>query len=606
MLNDYEELMGLLRTGEPVALDFSDIVLSFLSRDPAGLEKPVEQAWTDTPVDGRLVFASPVPLNEEQRKILTALRQEQCRFLAIEGPPGCGKSHTIVAIVFEAILTGRNVLVLSDKKEALDVVEDKLTKVLNAVRTGTDFQNPILRLGKAGNTYGKILNSQALAAITAYHRVAAAKAGELRGQIKAEESKLKSEINDLTAKGQAIDVREVAALARREGGFAFIGGLDVILSDDARLAALEDARAVADWLADEGHALMRLMRATAAKPRLVDLARILELQRTLAGIPGVRSDDLAAVCFFTGFAPHFHDVLDNFVRQYHATKRPLVGYLFTRTQARTIDQELGRQLPCRSALEAHRKVGTLVRAARVLSSLRTSFGKAGIAVEHYHWAYQQVIDSVTPMTDRAPEMLKRVVRLQDTLTRDSELAAELGIGADDLGWVDTAATEGSLLARLADFAAGYRRMKERFSELSEFDYIGEKSRLESLHTQRLAHMIDERVVDFANEHKNLARSLRDIIRKRQRFPREAFEHLKKAFPCMIAGIRDYAEYVPLEQGLFDLVIIDEASQVSIAQAFPAFVRAKQLVVLGDRRQFSNVKTTNASREINAKYAHGII
>ena len=34
MLNDYEELMGLLRTGEAVALDFSDIVLSFLSRDP--------------------------------------------------------------------------------------------------------------------------------------------------------------------------------------------------------------------------------------------------------------------------------------------------------------------------------------------------------------------------------------------------------------------------------------------------------------------------------------------------------------------------------------------------------------------------------------------
>ena len=64
--------------------------------------------------------------------------------------------------------------------------------------------------------------------------------------------------------------------------------------------------------------------------------------------------------------------------------------------------------------------------------------------------------------------------------------------------------------------------------------------------------------------------------------------------------------MPLEQGLFDLVVIDEASQVSIAQAFPAFVRAKKLVVLGDRRQFSNVKTTNASREINAKYAHEII
>jgi superfamily I DNA and/or RNA helicase len=70
--------------------------------------------------------------------------------------------------------------------------------------------------------------------------------------------------------------------------------------------------------------------------------------------------------------------------------------------------------------------------------------------------------------------------------------------------------------------------------------------------------------NHTNEHRNLASGLRDIIRKRQRFPRDAFEHLKKAFPCMIAGIRDYAEYVPLEQGLFGPVIIDEASQASIA------------------------------------------
>jgi len=181
--------------------------------------------------------------------------------------------------VFEAILTGKNVLVLSDKKEALDVVEEKLTKVLNEVRIGTDFQNPILRLGKAGNTYGKILNSQALSAITAHHRVAAAGAGQLRTQIKAQESKLKSEINELTPKGQAIDVGDVAALARREGDFAFIRGLDAILSDDARFTVLEDARAIANWLGGEGQAVMRLMRATAAKPRLVDLARILELQR---------------------------------------------------------------------------------------------------------------------------------------------------------------------------------------------------------------------------------------------------------------------------------------------------------------------------------------
>jgi AAA domain len=433
MLNDYEEMMALLRTGEAVALDFSEIVLSFLSKDPVSLEKPVEQEWSETPVDGRLVFASPVPLNEEQRKILAALRRDNCRFLAIEGPPGCGKSHTIVAIVFEAILTGRNVLVLSDKKEALDVVEDKLTKVLNSVRTGSDFQNPILRLGKAGNTYGKILNPQSLAAITAYHRVAAARTGELRREIATEESGLKSAINELTAKGQAIDVREVAALARSEAELDVVKGLDGLLNDDTTLGALQDARVIADWLGGEGQPLMRLMRATVNKPRLADLAKILDLQRALAGVPRVRGDDLAAVCFFTGFAPHLHDVLENLVRQYHGLKKPLVGYLFTRARARALDQELGQQLPCRSALEAHRKVRTLARATGVLSSLRAGFGKTGIAVEHHHWAYQQVIDNIAPMTDRAPDMLGRVIRLGDALAQHPELTVELGIDADDLG-----------------------------------------------------------------------------------------------------------------------------------------------------------------------------
>jgi superfamily I DNA and/or RNA helicase len=46
--------------------------------------------------------------------------------------------------------------------------------------------------------------------------------------------------------------------------------------------------------------------------------------------------------------------------------------------------------------------------------------------------------------------------------------------------------------------------------------------------------------------------------------------------------------------MFDLVIIDEASQVSIAQALPAIFRAKKVIVLGDEKQFSNVKTAQAS------------
>ena len=58
--------------------------------------------------------------------------------------------------------------------------------------------------------------------------------------------------------------------------------------------------------------------------------------------------------------------------------------------------------------------------------------------------------------------------------------------------------------------------------------------------------------------------------------------------------------------MFDLVIIDEASQVSIAQALPAIIRAKKVLVLGDRNQFGNVKTSNASKEINVAFMQDLI
>jgi AAA domain len=67
---------------------------------------------------------------------------------------------------------------------------------------------------------------------------------------------------------------------------------------------------------------------------------------------------------------------------------------------------------------------------------------------------------------------------------------------------------------------------------------------------------------------------------------------------LIVGIRELGDYIPLEPDVFDIAIIDEASQVSIAQAFPVIIRAKKIIVLGDPKQYSNVKSHNASIAVN--------
>jgi hypothetical protein len=134
-----------------------------------------------------------------------------------------------------------------------------------------------------------------------------------------------------------------------------------------------------------------------------------------------------------------------------------------------------------------------------------------------------------------------------------------------------------------------------------FDYVGSKSKLEQLHTARMTHELDRCCVEFVEKSRTTARTLGGVIKTKQRFPQDAFEGLKEAFPCIIAGIRKFAEYVPLKRAIFDVVAIDEASQVSVAQAFPALLRAKKVVVLSDQKQFSNVKAANASIALTPGY-----
>ncbi len=62
---------------------------------------------------------------------------------------------------------------------------------------------------------------------------------------------------------------------------------------------------------------------------------------------------------------------------------------------------------------------------------------------------------------------------------------------------------------------------------------------------------------------------------------DAFTRLS---PCMLMSPLSIAQYLPADQALFDLVIFDEASQVTPWDAIGAMARGKQVVIAGDPRQ----------------------
>ncbi|CAG7652927.1 hypothetical protein PAESOLCIP111_06673 [Paenibacillus solanacearum] len=196
LLNDYEELLTLLQSGEnseALAL-FNKLSEDFLVRNPKSFARVIEEDYENKTSSERLSYTSPIPLNKEQIQVLKAIDTEGCDRIIIEGPPGTGKSHTITAIIFNALMNGKSVLMVSDKKEALDVVEDKINSVLDKMKLDDFVQNPILRLGKKDSNFAGIFKTVNYEKIKTRHGAYRRHKEQVESEIKETHSKMISDI----------------------------------------------------------------------------------------------------------------------------------------------------------------------------------------------------------------------------------------------------------------------------------------------------------------------------------------------------------------------------------------------------------------------------
>ena len=79
----------------------------------------------------------------------------------------------------------------------------------------------------------------------------------------------------------------------------------------------------------------------------------------------------------------------------------------------------------------------------------------------------------------------------------------------------------------------------------------------------------------------------------------------RAFPVWGLTNLAAAACLPLASDLFDLVIIDEASQCDIASALPLLARARRALIIGDPQQLAHVSRLSAAREEGIARRHGI-
>lgn len=618
LVNDYEELIELLSSGGDILGEkFCDLLGGFLKEEPTRIISEVEREWDDTEASEKLVTISPIPLNDEQNQIIKALKKNS-KYITVEGPPGTGKSHTITAIVFNAILEGKNTLVLSDKKEALDVVEDKITKTLNEVRLSDDFQNPILRLGKSGNTYNQILSTGSISNIKMHYKAVEKHKYVLRENIERVKSGLQDKIDDEITEYSCIKLPEVVELENLENKLQDKGLLqideDELYQDDDIISEVESIRSVGVdfnyiFSGDGSKLFNELYQSSLKNPQ--ETASFLQLKNFVDNVKKIISSglDLRSYKRIDGINSESISKLISISARLEEMGSGLFGYFFKGSQLTSLLSELHSTFTCPDIVNLKKESDALknvIAISKLFEDGVSSIDFTVFKLDKYEllklFLSQDLDEEIQTIFEVYNDLVEVEQFIEDFPKTSENLSLKNGFDAISFKFTQM---EDSDFEQVTYFYRLKKKITMSFKNLPQYDYVRNKKALEDLYTTQMTHVLDGRVINFFDNHAATAKTLKNIIKSKKRFPKEEFKYLKEAFPCIISGIRDYAEFIPLADELFDIVIIDEASQVSIAQTLPALLRAKRVVVFGDKKQFSNIKSAHARSEINRQYIKGL-
>jgi len=619
LVNDYEEILGELgQDGGDLSAAFNQLLADFLQKNPESIAPEVEQEWDDTDISDRLVVPSPIPLNSEQLQILSAVRKPKCKYIIVEGPPGTGKSHTITAIIFDAILNQKSMLVLSDKKEALDVVEKNITETMNKVRFDRNFQNPILRLGKTGNTYSQILSKSSINDIKTHHRAVKKDIESIDENIAKSTNSLKEDIELENLAYSEVDLKEIAELMQLEDSLkknSFLFDLDEVLGNPEGGYDLGTLRNGLLGFSEikENRNFIYISSLIGHSPSTFEqfselLSSLSRVSSTISEAKVEFANSIESLELFTQIKVTDLPDLFAFLNEYGKCRKPIIGYIFSKTKLAQIDERFMARFSFSGGIPSSELVSIknaynifihLKRTGDVLNGeARTVFDYVALTFQLLTTQeLQNWIEEATSQFNDASEVAGLATsypltfkKLKIDLMKLDSLQNNKLMGANE-----------EVFNRQVRYVQLSQKIGGEFSKIPEVEYALRKKAIEQLVITKVAHQLDGRVISFYENSKNDAEMLRNVIKSKQKFPKQQFSQLSEAFPCILAGIRDFAEYIPLHHQMFDLLIIDEASQVSLAQAFPALIRAKKVLILGDRKQFSNIKAAQARSDTNREY-----
>ncbi len=516
--------------------------------------------------------------------------------MVIYGPPGTGKSQTIVNIITDALCKNKKVLVVSQKRAALDVVYNRLGTLNKKAMYVTDE-------GKEKQSF--------------YERCLAAHQNDEIGSLvdvaalEAEYNSIEDKIND-----ELRGLEEISELLNKKRDF----GLSLSEMYNSSYLPSKNSAEYAIYLQMIENKELMSLDYTALKDALFGI-RSMELPkiyysylqdkeknplidsmqpdtdiRTLSEVKGLMEDvqkskkglfSIAKYPYYRQVLAYFDQIsdsktLDSIIKM--ELKLEGKSGIFTGKEAARIRKMY---------LETHEAIRTFVEEYDCLLRVMTRDGYIAVIdnVLRGNYSYlrlvNEAIDNYIALRDTA--------KLIDGLDKNSLTVLDFAYRSSKSYQNYLEIIDKLMILRIYHEIVRYEdECRDEFSRM--VDYVNITSKIMKLKEEQLdvAYKLcaGKNSMEYENIYQN-AKNNKDFlyqISKKQKFwpIRKTMsiyrDFILALFPCWLLSPENVSNLLPLEKNLFDVVIFDEASQVFIESTIPTIYRGKNIVVAGDAKQ----------------------
>ncbi len=540
--------------------------------------------------------------------------------LVIYGPPGTGKSQTIVNIIADALCKDKKVLVVSQKKAALDVVFNRLKALNSKCMFITDAEKNKVEFYERCNKMHNILMEN-------YRKTEETNDFEqVEKNLNKELEQLQTISNTLFTKTPfGLSLQEMYTNSAKIGKNSFDYALYKQMIKNSYIMKMNYKR------------IYSTVRVIKEKNKSGLYYRYIMLKKNNPLIDHIKAN--VDIHVINQMKTYLNSMLQRNIIPFDTAKNPHARQLMVYMLENNIEDEnkLGPLVQMIAKIE-NPKLSAALSWSKVFfplypfmrynmnkkqAQLKAQFTETLQEMRQYVQSYallEKVLDkkgylmTVDNIINGNPTFLKLLLSALNDYVEIRDMNVALQSLSDDEKELLNFAYQNSsnakqyreiidkiLEIRVYHEAITYEeKYKEKLSKIMDFENIRNrilslKEEEQQISIQICADKFKDEYISHFNSDPDNKNYLYQITKQQGLLPiRKMMElygdYLLKLFPCWLLSPESVSTIFPLKKNMFDIILFDEASQVFIENTLPTIYRGRYIVVAGDSKQLRPTAT----------------